>query len=100
MQDASVTTELATAREVSDTRPNDQQHQEEVTDSGEISSFEKRRKKKPTYLEDYYIDGKLENDEEIGLAIFAHPEDPTSFEEAVKHSKWWRKAMDLEIEAI
>lgn len=39
------------------------------------------------------------DDEQHNFAVFAPSEDPTFFEEAVESSKW-RKAMDLEMEAI
>lgn len=41
-----------------------------------------------------YTDKEFHN-----FAIFSQPEDPITYEEAVKHSVW-RKAMDLEIKAI
>lgn len=40
-----------------------------------------------------------DNDDQHNFAVFAPSQDPFSFDEAVKDVKW-RKAMDLEIEAI
>jgi len=59
---------------------------------------EGRIRKAPNYLQDYESGEGLSADENY-FAMFTSHEDPNSFEEAEIDEKW-RKAMDLEMEAI
>lgn len=59
---------------------------------------EGRIRKAPNYLQDYESGEGLSAGENY-FAMFTSHEDPNSFEEAEKDEKW-RKAMDLEMEAI
>lgn len=52
-----------------------------------------------TYLDDYTSGEGLSEDDVQNFVLFLSTDDPLSYEQAVK-SKDWRKAMDLEIEAI
>lgn len=57
-------------------------------------------RKPPSWLKDYDTNSERQADKELhNLAIFNSSDDPTTCEEAAKHNVW-RKAMDLEIEAI
>lgn len=58
-----------------------------------------RIRKRPAWMKDYEVTGVNYNEESIThFALYADC-DPTTFESAVKESKW-REAMDVEIEAI
>ena len=60
---------------------------------------EERDRRLPAWMRDYHTgEGLSEEDNEAHLAMFATA-DPIHFEDAVKSEKW-RKAMDLELEAI
>lgn len=59
---------------------------------------ERRIRRAPNYLQDYESGEGLSEDED-NFAMFTSHDDPSSFEEAERDEKW-RKAMDLEIEAI
>lgn len=50
-------------------------------------------------FEDYEVQYTDEHEEEHNLAIFSPSEDPSSFEEATKNRNW-RRAMELQLEAI
>lgn len=84
---------------------NAQQQQEDgsnTEDDDSDDSLPQREIKKPAYLNDYYtnyIREAIEEEDEFNLAVITQITDPVSFEEAVKSDKW-KKAMDLEIEAI
>lgn len=59
-----------------------------------------RRRNAPSHLQDYVSgEGLSYNEEEQYLAFFTSQEDPTDYYEAMKKEEW-RRAMDLEIEAI
>ncbi|RVW26193.1 hypothetical protein CK203_107690 [Vitis vinifera] len=61
---------------------------------------ETRIRRAPPYLQDYVTGEGLSEDADVNnLAMFISHEDPGSFEEAKRDVKW-RRAMDLEIEAI
>jgi len=66
---------------------------------------EGRTRRQPAWLEDYVTIDDLHNldyvitDDLHNLAIFSTAEDPNTCEEAVQNNVW-RKAMDVEIEAI
>ncbi|KAJ0532224.1 putative RNA-directed DNA polymerase [Helianthus annuus] len=71
---------------------------EATNDNPETSvagSREGRQRRRPSYLKDY-VTGNEESTEDEVNAVF---QDPVTFEEAVKNNNW-RKAMDIEIEAI
>lgn len=61
------------------------------------SSNEGRIRRPPAWMQDYET-GEGLSEEEVQLAMFATA-DPIHFDDAVKSEKW-RKAMDVEIEAI
>lgn len=69
--------------------------------SGEMSSQSAgRHRRKPSWLDDYVTNMiQYDDDEQHNLAVFAPSEDPVTFDQAMKDIKW-RKAMDMEIEAI
>lgn len=78
-------------------------------DASVHATAEGRSRRAPNYLQDYETGEGLSEDEdyfamfisddEDYFAMFTSHEDPSSFEEAERDEKW-RKAMDLEIEAI
>ena len=78
-------------------------------DASVHATAEGRSQRAPNYLQDYETGEGLSEDEdyfamfisddEDYFAMFTSHEDPSSFEEAERDEKW-RKAMDLEIEAI
>jgi hypothetical protein len=59
----------------------------------------KRVSRRPAYLDDYVSNEATKAQALHNLAVFSSSEDPTTYEEVVKH-EIWRKAMDLELEAI
>jgi len=59
-----------------------------------------RERRKPTWMEGFVTgEGLSEEEAEAYLIQDVLGDDPTQFEEAVKHEKW-RKAMDSEIQSI
>ena len=71
----------------------------ESLEESSTSSNEGRTRRPPIWMRDYESGEGLSSEEDIAhLAMFANS-DPTSYVDAVKSAKW-RKAMDLEIEAI
>ena len=73
------------------------------TDSGEINvstPIQGRVRRRPDWMEDYVSGEGLSGEGSIQqLVMFTSANDPVTFEEAVKSSKW-RDAMNLEIQAI
>lgn len=57
-----------------------------------------RNRRPPIWMQDYDSGGSLSDDENL-VNLMVSAADPLSFEEAVKDSKW-RRAMDIEIQAI
>nr|AFP55578.1 copia-type polyprotein [Rosa rugosa] len=62
---------------------------------------EERNRRQPIWMQGYVSgEGLSEEEQELhNLAVFTPSDDPSSFEEAVVHSRW-REAMRAEIEAI
>lgn len=59
-----------------------------------------RTRRQPIWLRNYVTSQELLDEEEgHDLTMFISVEDPVTFEEAYKNSKW-REAMDMEIRAI
>ena len=56
-------------------------------------------RKRPAYLDDYVTSENIEAQALHNVVVFSSSENPTTYEEADKH-EIWRKAMDLELEAI
>lgn len=54
-------------------------------------------RRRPNYLSDYITDN--EETDELSFAVFSQPKNPMSYEEAARDEKW-RRAMQVEIEAI
>lgn len=83
----------------------DEEEQVEEADSGteelegenDAATPEERVRRAPRWMEDYVSGAGLFD--ESNLACFMVHDDPICFDEAVKKQKW-RKAMDLEMEAI
>lgn len=64
------------------------------------SPIQGRNRRQPVWMNDYMTGAGLSDGEEVhNLVMFTSADDPVSFEEAVKSSKW-REAMDIEIRAI
>ncbi|BBH02600.1 ADP glucose pyrophosphorylase large subunit 1 [Prunus dulcis] len=58
-----------------------------------------RQRRPPGWMTDYVSGNELSDNENIAQIALTGGNDPTAFDDAVKSSKW-RKAMDLEIQAI
>jgi hypothetical protein len=78
---------------------------EVVSDSTEEQSIEEnddgspRTRRPPRYLRDYVTGLENSECENLAIAMFSSSEDPTTFDEAVKSTKW-KEAMDSEIKSI
>lgn len=74
---------------------------EEVSEGENHNEQSNRRaRKKPEYLDDYITGEEIDEQiEQHNLAVFSTNNDPTTYEEAIKHEEW-RKAMDQEIDSI
>jgi hypothetical protein len=78
---------------------------EVVSDSTEEQSIEEnddgspRTRRPPRYLRDYVTGLENSESENLAIAMFSSSEDPTTFDEAVKSTKW-KEAMDSEIKSI
>ena len=65
-----------------------------------VSATKGRNRRQPGWLQDYETETNLlDEEEEHSLVLFVSAEDPVTFEEAHKDSKW-REAMDVEMKAI
>lgn len=84
---------------VNDTEEDEENHSSPSLVESSSSSNEGRTRRPTAWMQDYETgEGLSEEDDEIEMAMFAAA-DPIHFEDAVKGEKW-RKAMDVEIEAI
>ena len=71
-----------------------------MTEIISVSATKGRNRRQPVWLQDYDTSQELLAEEEgHSLALFVSVEDPVTFEEAHKDSKW-REAMDVEMKAI
>lgn len=70
---------------------------EELEEEDDVATPGERVRRSPRWMEDYVSGAGLSD--ESNLACFMVHDDPIRFEEAMKKEKW-RKAMDLEMEAI
>jgi hypothetical protein len=77
----------------------------ESSNDSENDTLPPRTRQAPEYLRDYVtgmenIDNQADQQlQNLAIAMFTTNEDPSSYDEAIKHSVW-KKAMDNEIESI
>lgn len=86
--------EQAEAEDTNNSSPN------ELSEEAPPNQNQGRNRRQPVWMRDYETDEGLSDEEEVhNLVMFTSAEDPVTFEEAAKSSKW-REAMDMEIRAI
>lgn len=86
--------------ENSESSNNDSTDEEVSETENHNEQSDRRIRKKPEYLHDYVSGEEIDEQiEQHNLAVFSTNNDPTTYEEAVKHEEW-RKAMDQEIDSI